>query len=621
MEEDLGPQVTRVDVMAAAVDRDRLYVALGGVPGYFAVIDRKHGTVTEMHEMAGTHGSYGMLAAFCGSVYVAGQPNGELFRYAGGTFASLGRAPNNATFIWRLTEGRHGRIYGGTYPGAGLFAWDPDANRMENLGQAEPGQDYCRSITVSKTTGHLYAGTGPRAGLVRLDLETGEKTAILPDEEKGASFVYTLRATGGRIFAHLDPGGRVLVLDEETLETEHVINGFLSGDFSEVMPGGSRVFYTSGAGLSYYDIGLKKAVDTGVEVDGKAQALAWLEEDGAPALQIVTQDGSAALYDPRANSAILSKMHLPPLPASIHCIHAGPDGRIYSSGYPKGGVGAYSPPDGSHEEYKGIGQSEYMATMGERMYFGVYPGARIYEFDTRRPWDMAAGNPRLVVSLVDWEQDRPFGMAANEARQELYIGTVPNYGKLGGAFSILNTASGQLGVQRNLIAEQSIVTLTIAPDGLVYGGSSIWGGLGAAPVADEARFFAWDPETSALVLDIVPVPGKKAVTAVVAAPGGRIWGWAEGVLFVYDPDRGEIIEQRNLAPLDYSSASHVWRDAQMGFATDGNLYGTIGSRFFRVESSSLQVEWLSPEPRTLFAQDEDGAFYYTHEQHLYRCRR
>ncbi len=620
MEENLGPQVTQVNVMAAAADQHCLYVALGGVPGQFAVIDRKRGVLTEIHEMSGTHGSYGMLVSSDGSVFVGGQPNGELFRYEDGTLESVGRAPGDATFIWGLAEDRQGRLCGGTYPGAGLFAWDPASRRMTSLGQAAAGQDYVRSVAVSPATGHLYAGTGTVAGLVRMDLRTGEKRHILPEEGAGTSFVYTLMATGGRIFAHLDPGGRVLVLDEETLETEHVITGFLSGGFSKVMPGGSRVFYTGESGLCCYDIKLGRAVETGVEVGGKAQALVWVEEHGSPKLQLITQSGNMALYDPHANRAALSQAELPGQPAVIQSIHAGPGGRIYSSGYPCGGVGAYDPADNSHEEYTGIGQAENITSMGARMYFGVYPEARIYEFDTAEPWDMAAGNPRLVASLAEWGQDRPFGMAADEARGKLYAGTVPGYGKLGGAFSILDVASGRLTVHQGLIPDQSIITLAIGRDGLVYGGSSVWGGLGVRPAAREAHFFAWDPVSSSTALDIVPVPGKRAITAVATAPNGSIWGWAEGVLFVYDPDCGRIVERRELVPLDYSSASHVWRDARMEFAADGNLYGTINARLFRLEPGTFQLEWLSPAPRLLLAQGRDGALYCTYEENLYRHR-
>src|SRR5690606_31801364 len=106
--------------------------------------------------------------------------------------------------------------------------------------------------------------------------------------------------------------------------------------------------------------------------------------------------------------------------------------------------------------------------------------------------------------------------------------------------------TGTMETHRHLVQDQSIITL-MYQDGKVYGGTSIWGAYGAPdPTASEGKMFVWDVVAGMKVREFTPVEGKQAVTSLITGPDGRIWGFAEGILFIYDPSSQTVVEQHEV---------------------------------------------------------------------------
>ena len=201
-----------------------------------------------------------------------------------------------------------------------------------------------------------------------------------------------------------------------------------------------------------------------------------------------------------------------------------------------------------------------------------------------------------------------------ESAGKLVIGTVPKYGYLGGALVIFDLESGEREVYWNVVDQQSVTAVT-SKDGLIYGGTNVWGGLGVDPTATEAKLFAWDIANKEKVFEIVPVPGKRAITDLIAAPDGNIWGVAEGTLFIFDPVTRQIIHTQKLATLTYNSA--VWRDAQLQIGTDGNVYGVLNKEFFVINVATKKKTVIRDVgARNWLGQDDFGRFYLTEGAHL-----
>lgn len=123
------------------------------------------------------------------------------------------------------------------------------------------------------------------------------------------------------------------------------------------------------------------------------------------------------------------------------------------------------------------------------------------------------------------DKDRPFALAP--AGEQLAMGTVPDYGKLGGTLSFLNPATEEYLVHHDVVKKQSI-TAHAYKNGLVYGGTSVYGGLGTTPSQEEGKLFVWDVAKGKKVSEVVPIPGEKAITALTFDNDGKLWGITAG---------------------------------------------------------------------------------------------
>jgi hypothetical protein len=196
------------------------------------------------------------------------------------------------------------------------------------------------------------------------------------------------------------------------------------------------------------------------------------------------------------------------------------------------------------------------------------------------------------------------------------LGTVPEYGRLGGGLFLYDPERDELEAYPNLIREQSIVCL-LYRDGVLYGGTSVWGGLGVSPTQTEAFVFAWDVERRALKWQTAPVPGERAVTSLAFGPDGMLWGMTAGKLFRLNPSDGATSGTYEMMKVDWNAFTHMWRNAFLRWREDGRLYGTAMNRFFRFDPASGAFEVLADDV-ILLADDPRGRFYFANETELYR---
>src|SRR5690606_16143126 len=128
---------------------------------------------------------------------------------------------------------------------------------------------------------------------------------------------------------------------------------------------------------------------------------------------------------------------------------------IYAGGYlsPRG-LGLVDPDTGQTTQLPWSAQVEGMVSQGTDLLLGVYPGAVVYQYDTTKPWE-AGTNPGPAIPIGE-HQDRPVALAA--VGDLTAVGTVPDYGQLGGALSLINRATREVEVHRHIVEDQSIVT-------------------------------------------------------------------------------------------------------------------------------------------------------------------
>ncbi|HEX6684251.1 MAG TPA: hypothetical protein VF062_15715 [Candidatus Limnocylindrales bacterium] len=610
-------------------------------PARFATVDADtEGVVGSSHTLPGAIGGWAATTSTDGSVYLGSYSNGHVYKHTpgSGSVTDLGQAIAGEEFVWCLTSGADGRIYGGTYKGAGYFKYEP-ANGFSPLGSKPiwPGKQYVRSIAFDDTEDATYLGVGTNAALIRFDRVTGAKHNILPSKYAGISMVGGLQFTGGRLFAVMANGvlsvlnvveaanGSVTATEEATFASANHLSPAKDG----------KVYLTRSGRLYGYDIAAHTFTDLNVPVPlSSVTKLGWVrlaDQAAFPGDTLVvvgTEQGRTFLfkYNPANGATRLAQVQgTPTQPTSLNAVGTGPDGLIYTGGYLTGGTGVYNPLHGDSNDnqpdtvHYGLSQTDSMTAYNGKLYLGNYSGAKIHEYDPAAPWQMGT-NPRQLAGLSGDGQDRPYAIVAGDGR--LFVGTVPGYGQYGGALTVFDLAAGTHTVLRNIVADQSVISLAYY-NGKVYGGTTTRNGLGVdtAPRASAAKLFVYDPATGAKTEYALPATPRplSAITAL-AVIDGRIWGFAEGFLFIFNPATNTFSTNPVEKFSDVSYQFGSWRDAKLITTPrdTGSVYGTIGSYLFKISKSTLAVTKLVTTGADGMALDEYGNLYYYNASTLYR---
>lgn len=618
---NLGPQI-KASVIQGSIflqdqsGRELVYTVVRGNPAYLLgyTVDSQEMVLNE--PLPGNDGSWDLAVSSDGWLYVPGA-KGRLYRHFPGSkkVEDLGVVLPGETTVWNLSAGKNGEMFGATYPGCRVFRYHPD-NGFTDVGKGPlvEGENYVRSLAYYDKTGKLYAGVGSHADLIELDPADGSKKSILPQELKEKEFVYSLeiikgQSGGDRMLTLITNGSFTLVYNLQTQKFEYQIDEMDMKAVTQNDENG-RMYYTFRSGLYSRDLSRPQQAAIKLADDaGSANAMLLRGKK----LFVLNSDAVLLVRDLQSGEMKRSKLDIPGQPISIQSIMKGPDGRIWSGGYLAGGHSAYDPEINKLTSYPGLHQTEGMAVKDQFIYFGIYPKGHMYEYNTEKDWDVKHGNPKFLGQVPD--QSRPFAVLNETQSGKIFFGMVPEYGKLGGALVSYDPARGELKSQGLVVADQSVVSLTTA-NGLVWGGTSVSGGLGVKPATKAAKLFSWDVENGVKVDEIVPVEGAFAITTIIQGPDGNIWGMAGGTLFVFDPKNRKVLKTREIYPTPVLK-SHVWRDAFLVLHPSGMIYGTGGNQLFRLDPKSLEFEILIKQA-SLLAMDEQGRIYFHRAAELWQ---
>jgi hypothetical protein len=619
-----GPQLfasmIQGSVFAEAEDgRLLVYTVVRGEPAHLLGYDVQTRQLVLDEPLPDADGAWDLAQATDGTLYAPGA-NGSLFAHVPGTkdVIDLGIALEGETYLWNLTAGKNGEVFGATYPGCRVFRYHP-ADGFSDVaeGPLVEGENYVRSLAYHAQTGRLYAGVGSRAHLFEINPETGEKRGMLPEKYKGFEFVYGLEIVPGkdgndRLFILLINGSLTLVYNLKTGLFEQEIEAI---DMRAIVgtPDGSSVFLTERGQLKRFDPSdsFQQAIVIAGEV-GTANAF-YLSEEGK--VYLLTSDANVVAYDPITHVLAREELDIPGQPIPIHSLQLGPDGRIWSGGYLAGGNAAFDPVTGESTFLRGMEQTEGISVLDDWIFFGVYPHGRFYKYHTKSPWELKDGNPQYIGQIEN--QSRAFAHAVLPDRQQVVFGTIPEYGKLGGSLVRYDLRNKTMASFAAPVEKQAISGLTYTGD-YVLVGTTISGGLGIAPQTSEAKLLGWDPESGEKLFELTPVPGAAALTGFLRMPDGTIWGMGDGHLFVFDPKTREIVSVQKL--YDYPPfGSHVWRSAFMILHTDGNVYGTDVGKLFKLDPVSKTYTKLV-DNAGLLVQDREGTLFFRRKTDLWSLR-
>ncbi len=478
------------------------------------------------------------------AVYVGTLPSAHIMRldWQSHQLVDLGTPSPGESYIWALTVGSDGKLYGGTSPHAKLISFDPRTRESQDLGRMSENQDYARYVAADNG-GLVYIriGVGTGLDLVAYDIASGQHFSILPANEAHPSEITLGRGADGAVYAQIAKewfglsGRKAIPSSPPRLETEDLGNGL------HVSFEGSRLRGRGADG---------KVVEYAGNYQGEQQ--------------------------------------------EIFHLAAGPDGRVYASTRMPFHLfwAASQGTDAGDLGEIGQGDAYSMLAWHNRLIGAAYAaGAPLFIYRPDQPWQpgpTANDNPWLIHYAGENATWRPMAMVAGP-QDKVFIAGLPGYGLLGGSLCVLDPSNGKVDQYSDLVNDQSIVALTTLSDGLVVGGTSIYGGTGSHPTQREATLFIWNPRLSEKVFQTVPVPGQPTVAALSASPNGMVYGFAGKMMFEFDPARKEV------ARLVVSGIGEVLPNA-LGLGPDGALYGLTHQGIFRIAGSKSRPVMIATYP-------------------------
>jgi len=645
---DLGDVATDPSLISAAFGkengRDVVYSTATG--GKFNAIDVKDNKLLFWAQLEGVSQVWSHTIAPDGTVYIValGPGNeGQLWSYkpATKTVTKIGRVEASGQQVWSSTTDEAGNIYIGTYgdqkPGK-IIKYDPVTNQFTDFGEIDSECAYVRSIAYHD--GYLYAGLGVAAKVYRINVATGEKEEItqnVPEiiskvDDNGNlcldirqyNFCYDMAVVANRyLFARFDAdhANAVLFYDLEEQKWLHYklaaknAGGTDIGcfGFTQIPVHNNKAYIIYNKQIQEIDIDSLstsefKTRSTGIEFPAawRGGAFVNLGTEEAPewALATIKRDGSIFYVKNIETATDEDKVSTPSVamgsPLTLHNLHKANDGNLYMTTYPGGPKGArFDPRTNTFITYS-QGQAEgIVAGNGTDLYFGIYPGAVIQKMNT----DTLQVETLFELKPV-YEQDRPYIMQFIDNR--LFIGTIPDYGKLGGTLTIYDPQTNERKTYRNIIEDQSIVGIAYK-NGKIYGSTTIRGGLNIDPTAQRAVMFVWDEEEEKLIktIDLKDVFNElnqpPMISGLTFDKDGLLWGAVDGILFAMDPDTYAIVKSKNIYPNIKDRG--MWRPVHILFGEDGLIYTDIGGKLTVVDPGTLdfvtlvgsgkEVDWIA----------------------------
>lgn len=607
---DLGAKVTGLTIMQGvlgkdAAGNDALYAVPAGENAALNVVDAHSHTLEKTVPLPGASGAWGITVASDGTVYVGSYSNAHLYAYhpATGKVDDLGQPVADEQYLYGLTAGDDGVVYGGTYPHAHAFRYDP-ASGYTDYGSLDSVQQYARSAAYDPVDKVLYVGLAtPAARLFRIDVTTGAHTEVTPAGLTGNGFS-DLNYANGILFGNVD--SKLVTFDAATGAQLSIVDGDagasgptygLTGRGVSPAKDGKVWFTTTGNVLASYDIATHTATKVpGPVVSGRGAGIGYgWGSDGRLYALAGNYSGGTFAFDPAAGTLTSWTSPFAYVPAPLADVLAGPDGTVWLSAFLNGQTAAYDPSTGVTTQPVRLGQVEDWAFDGDTLYAGIYPYGKV------SAWQPGGTATDLFSLEQSDQQNRPVAVVPHDGT--LYVGTTPDYGVYGGALTTYDLTTGALSVHRNVIADQTVAALAF--DGAtLWGGSSIDGGQGTTPIADQAALFSWDPATGQKTGTYTPVPGARSINALTVGPDGNVWGLADGTVFVFDPGTHKV--KRTTRVFTGTTGA---QDGALVWHPDGHLYGVAGGRLFRVDAHTGRSTVLRDHGLLRLTLAPDGTMY------------
>ncbi|MBD1380482.1 hypothetical protein [Metabacillus arenae] len=616
-EELTAPLDDSISIFNGAVGKEDghhvMYTTTKGFPAKLNVLDLNDYKLLRTIDLEGAENTWAHEVLPNGDLYIATIGGGaKLWKYSPVTKkAAVVASFPGETFPFSITSDSAGNVYVGTYPSGKVFQYKPESNEVIDYGRmiGEISQEYIRSLAIVNET--IYSGTG-HGKIIKYNTETGEKSDIA--EELGEpGHVYDLNSVDDRyLFARFELSSNGYLYDTQTQEWLDIVIPNVRGLHVEEESLNNKVYFmTTNNELKLIDLTTLKIESAGIQYESGFRGVDWVEfntpELPGKSLVTINFSGYVAILNLETKKVVKLPSLVKGTPTVMQAIEKGPGGKLYISGMQTGKGAIYDPATGTKKSFN-LGQGDSMGVFGDKMLMGVYPEGDIREYDPAL--EPSSSNPKRLFTLGE-EQNRISDIESAEGKA--FIGSIPFYGELGGALTVYDPASSdeqKHKVFRNVVEDQSVMSLAYK-EGKVFGSTTINGGLGVEPTAQEAKIFVWDVKNEKKIKEVsLAVEGiekPEAIGELSFGPDGLLWGAVKNAIFALNPETLEVVKSKKLYP-DGSLPFGVWHSIALEWSK-GLLYAGFSGNLTAIDSDTLESKRIA----NAYSYDinDEGDIYYS----------
>ncbi|MGW9414251.1 outer membrane protein assembly factor BamB family protein [Arthrobacter cupressi] len=434
-----------------------------------------------------------------------------------------------------------GRIWNGNYPTGNATRFDPATGKIMRTARLQPEAQYVRALAIDASD-NVYAGTGARfPSIFTWHTDTpGRIEEIKLPASRTTGFVRRIEAHDGLLFVYVTEEDGKLTFGVYGLESRQWLkppwDWIPSAMISSSLEKTGDIYAVAVSGKSYKLMhidaktlkasficsvpGATRAMDIDPAAKGKVANLVCETESGYRYLRISLERKAIIKQVPAGFTRRTIKLQTL-LPGSG-------DGRIYFGGYLGEGIGSLDLSTGNTRitgSDAGVKQIEGMTEFDPRtIYVGSYTGGVLFRFNP------VSGSIKELINLREKHgQSRPVCWAVAGGR--VVAGTVPEYGKNGGALVFLNPRrDSDIKVMKEPVPGQSVLGL-VGEGRIIYGTTGIKGGYGAKDDLKPAHVFAWDVGRSKLLWKHALV-GEGEINSPILVDGRLLVSTSNGVVSI-----------------------------------------------------------------------------------------